>query len=348
MRNALLLLAFALTFGALALLIGQAAPVGALGAPSDNATTPNVPAGDQTHDEITPPVEYVLVESTSQTETTPPNIIADFITTSGQKELTVTGDENWYLDLDINAPGWIYIYEYFPAGQASPGQWLAYKWQLPESGLWQLGPFTPTANEPEGRHVYRLWFYSDGQWAAGSPETPQSHLIYWTYSKGEPAEPIPPSSPTTPASEAGFPTRVYEFFSQPVVLGACLLVIVTGLVLLVIYTWRRRSQYKVSSVDKVMPADLSAASEAAARAKLVLPNGIDIRLSGDSKVIGRSDLARALSLDDLGLISRRHFEIKLDDEQLYIEDLGGKGPVNLDDNDVIEPAGATSLKFHLL
>jgi pSer/pThr/pTyr-binding forkhead associated (FHA) protein len=100
---------------------------------------------------------------------------------------------------------------------------------------------------------------------------------------------------------------------------------------------------------------------AVARAKITSPNGIDIRLSGKGKVIGRGDLARALNLDDLGLISRRHFEIKLDDEQFYIEDLGsangthlngkdisGKGPVGLDDGDIIEPAGAVQLKFHLL
>jgi pSer/pThr/pTyr-binding forkhead associated (FHA) protein len=93
----------------------------------------------------------------------------------------------------------------------------------------------------------------------------------------------------------------------------------------------------------------------------VLPNGIDIQLSGNSKVIGRGDLARVLSLDELGLISRRHFEVKYDEEQFYVEDLcsangthlngkdiSGQGPVSLDDNDIIEPAGAVHLKFHLL
>ena len=78
-------------------------------------------------------------------------------------------------------------------------------------------------------------------------------------------------------------------------------------------------------------------------------------------MIGRGDLARALSLDDLVLISRRHFEVKLDDEQFYVEDLGsangthlngedisGKGPVSLNNDDIIELAGAISLKFHLL
>jgi len=362
MRNWLQLLAFVLIFGVLSSIVGHTSSVGALGAPSDNTTTPIAPAGDQSQDEIKPPVEYVLVGPTSQSDNTTPNFICSFIATSGQKKSVVNGDENWYLDIDINVPGWTYIFEYFPAGQASPGQWLAYKWQLPESGLWQLGPFTPSANEAEGQHIYRFWFYSDGQWAAGNPQTPNSKLIYWTYAKGKPAGPVTPPSTTAAEAKTGLSAKVYEFFSQPVVLGACLLVVVAGLVLLVIYFWRRRSQYKVSFADEAAPDEPSAASEsAAARAKLALPNGIDIRLSGESKVIGRSDLARALSLDDLGLVSRRHFAVKLDDEQFYIEDLGsdngtllngkdisGQGPVILDDDDIIQPAGAIPLKFHLL
>jgi len=364
MRNALLLLALALIFGALSALSLQTAPVGALGAPTDNTTVPNVPAGDQSQVEIIPPVEYVLLGPTSQSENTPPNFIAGFIAASEQEEFTVTANENWYLDLDINMPGWIYIYEYFPAGGDLQGQWLAYKWQLPESGLWRLGPFTSTNNEPEGQHIYRIWFYSDGQWAAGEPDTPQNNLVYWTYSKGKPAEPavepVPPPSPIAPAKEASFPATVFGFIPRPV-LGACLLVIILGLALLPIYLRRRRSRYTASWPGEAEPEELSAALPSAARAKLVLPNGMDIHLSDKVKVIGRGDLARALSLDDLGLISRRHFEVKLDDEQFYVEDLGsangthlngkdisGQGPVRLDDDDVIEPAGAVHLKFHLL
>jgi hypothetical protein len=368
MRNTLLFLTFALIFGALAALSVQTAHVGAMGAPTDNTTIPNVPAGDQSQDEIKPPVEYVLLGPTSQSENTPPNFIAGFVAALEQEEFRVTADENWYLDVDINTPGWIYIYEYFPVGGDFQGQWIAYKWQLLESGLWRLGPFTPTNNEPEGQHIYRIWFYSDGQWAAGDPDTPQNNLVYWTYSKGklaEPAaEPVPPPSPIAPAEETSFPAKVYKFITQPVVLvlGACLLVVIVGLSLLTIYVRRRRSQDRVSSPGEAEPEELSAAlPSVTAMAKIVLPNGIDIHLAGKGRVIGRGDLARALNLDDLGLISRRHFEVKLDDEQFYIEDLGsangthlngkdisGQGPVSLDDDDIIEPAGAVHLKFHLL
>jgi len=158
MKQGFLLFTLALLFGALSLVMGQTAPAVALGAPTDNTTVPNVPAGDQPQNEIKPPVEYVLLRPTSQTETTPPNFIAGLITASAEDRPTVTGDESWYLDVDINTPGWIYICEYFPSGQTLPGRWLAYKWHLPESGLWRFGPFAATDNELQGQHIYRLWF----------------------------------------------------------------------------------------------------------------------------------------------------------------------------------------------
>jgi hypothetical protein len=359
MRKALLLLTFTLLFGVFSMLSVQTAYVGALGAPTDNTTIPNVPAGDQSQVEIKPPVEYVLLGPTSQSDNTTPNFIAGFVTVPGQEASKVTANENWYLDLDINTTGWIYIYEYFPTGDDIQGQWIAYKWQLLESGLWRLGPFTPSNNEPEGQHIYRIWFYSDGQWAAGNQNNPQNNLVYWTYSKGKPAEPVPPSSPVAPA-KASFPATVLGIITRPVV-GASLLVVILALALLPVYLRRRRNQDRVSPPDGAETEELSITLPSAARAKIALPNGIDIQLSGKSRIIGRGDLARTLSLDDLGLISRRHFEVKLDGEQFYVKDLGsangtclngkdisGQGPVSLDDNDIIEPAGAVHLKFHLL
>jgi FHA domain len=358
MNNRLLFLAVALIFSALLLVAGQTAHVAALGA-SDNATVPGGPAGDQPQNEIKPPVEYALIGPSSQSEDAPPSTFVSFVGTSGQEKLTVNGDENWYLDLDINRPGWIYLYEYFPAGQPSPGQWLAYKFPLSESGLWRFGPFTPAYDEAEGQHVYRLWFYSNGQWAAGSSDAAPTSLIYWTYTKALPSETVTP--PPAPA-ETGLASKVYELFTRPLVLVACLMAVVVALTVLVIYLWRRRGRDALS-----LPGNPSAAGTAeplptvSATAKIVLPNGADINIYDDSKVIGRAELARALGLDDLGLISRRHFEVKSDDTSFYIEDLGsangtrlnnrdisGKGPVKLDDGDIIKPAGAVSLKFHIL
>jgi hypothetical protein len=355
MRKALLLLALALICSLFSMLSVRTAYVGALGAPTDNTTIPNVPAGDQSQVEIKPPVEYVLLGPTSQSDNTTPNFVAGFVAAPGQDTSTVTANETWYLDLDINMPGWIYIYEYFPASADVQGQWIAYKWQLLESGLWQLGPFAPANNEPVGQHIYRIWFYSDGQWAAEN----QNNLVYWTYSTGKPFEPIPLPSPVAPA-KASFPATVLGIITRPVV-GASLLVVILALVLLPFYIRRWKNRDGASSTASIETEEPSAALPAAARAKIALPNGIDIQLSGKGKVIGRGDLARALDLNDLGLISKRHFEVKLDDEQFYIEDLGSangtrlngkdisdKVPVNLDDGDIIEPAGSVQLKFHRL
>jgi len=40
---------------------------------------------------------------------------------------------------------------------------------------------------------------------------------------------------------------------------------------------------------------------AATSARIKIPNGLEIRFTGNSKIIGRGDLARALGLDELGL-----------------------------------------------
>ena len=355
MKNKLFLLAFVLIFSALAALILPAVPVAALGAPSDNTTVPNSPAGEQPQNEIEPSVEYVLLRNTAQAEPPPTGIIITFIPAAGQKEPAVTGNEQWYLDLDVNAPGWAYIYEYFPQDDGQPGQWLAYKWQLPESGLWRLGPFAPTDNEAEGRHAYRVWFYSDGQWVGGSE--PQNNLVQWTYSRTKPAE-SPPATPVTPVPEPVLAEKLYSFFTTPLVLGACLAAAVIGLALVLFFIWRRRNRLSIEEEGPLPPDNLVLAP---ARAKISLPDGNSIRLASEEQVIGRADLARVLSLDQLTLISRKHFQIKSNDEHFYLEDLGSangtilnhkeisrKGPVELSDGDLIEPAGTISLEFHIL
>ncbi len=343
-----------LTLGAVAALVFTTAPVGALGAPSDNTTVPGSPAKEQPQNEIKPPVEYVLLGQTSQSESEPPHLMARVITYSGGYEPIVFGSENWYLDLDINTPGWIYIYEQKP-GTQTPGHWLAYKWQLPESGLWRLGPFTSTDTETEGRRIYWLGFYGNDQWAAVNYST--SHTIYFTYSTTKPAE--PPATPPPAEEEPGFAVKLYEFFATPLVLGVCLVALVIGLALVLIFVWRRRS--RLSSGGETPAKSSDTVQLAPARAKIALPDGTTIRLPGDNRIIGRADLARVLGLDDLTLISRQHFQVKADDEHFYIEDLGsangtlvngqdikGKGPVGLADGDLIKPAGAVSLQFHVL
>jgi hypothetical protein len=345
--------------------------VTAMGAPTENYTITDLPNSSSGYSAIQPPVNFILEGPTSQTDNSSPVFIADFISASGNG--TVTGDENWYLDIDINGAGWLYIYEYYPPDNKQ-GKWVTYKWQLPQSGQWRLGPFSPMDNEAEGQHIYRIWFYNDGQWAAEKPGGSQDNLVYWTYATGAAAAQVP-SQPASMAHEEASPTdQLYNFFTNPLILllGGIILGIVIAVFSYRTYSKRRvRPAAEPKTVEPhgeeappVSPPDtisVAAVPQAASRARLSLPNGMEIQLAGASKIMGRGELARALALDDLGLISRKQFVINLDGDHFSIEDGGsangtllnsidikGKGPVDLNDGDIIEPAGAIKLKFHLL
>jgi hypothetical protein len=354
--------------GLLALAACFTAGVAAMGAPTENYTITDLPGSSSGYPPIQPSVNFILEGPTSQTDNTSPAFIADFVSPSGNG--TVTGNESWYLDIDINSAGWLYIYEYYPPNNTQ-GQWIAYKWQLPESGQWRLGPFSPSDNETEGQHIYRIWFYNDGQWATEEAGGPRDNLVYWTYVKSAAVSQVP-SQPTSTAQEEASPTdQLYNFFTNSLIflLGGLILGIVIAVFSYRIYR-RRRVQPVVEpkliepDVEELVSTPeipVTAAPQAAARAKLSMPNGMEIPLATVSKIIGRGELARALALDDLGLISRKHFVINLDGSQFSIEDnssangtllngidIKGKGPVDLNDEDNIEPAGAIKLKFHLL
>jgi hypothetical protein len=340
-----------------------------MGAPTENYTITDLPNSSSGYPAIKPPVNFLLQGPTSQTDNSSPVFIADFISPSGNG--MVTGNENWYLDIDINGAGWLYIYEYYPPNNKQ-GKWIAYKWQLPQSGQWSLGPFSPMDSEAEGQHIYRIWFYNNEQWAAEEPGGSRDNLVYWTYAKGATAIQVP-SQPAPTTEQAASPTdQLSNFITNPLVLLFGPSVIVIVVFLYRIYSRRRVKPVRepkpvephgeeasfISTPDKI---SVAAVPRAAARAKLSLPNGMEIQLAGASKIMGRGELARALELDDLGLISRKQFIINLDGDQFSIEDGGsangtllnsidikGKGPVDLNDGDTIEPAGAIKLEFLVL
>ncbi|MFA5078504.1 MAG: FHA domain-containing protein [Dehalococcoidia bacterium] len=337
--------------------------VNAMGAPTENFTIPD-PLEDAEHNEIKPPVNSILHSASSLPSGASPDLAAAIHGASAEGA-SITGDEQWYLDVDINMPGWLYIYEYFPIPGEDQGRWIAYKWQLDEPGLWRLGPFRPGENEPEGQHIYRLFFYGDGQWAAGISETQSGYLVYWKYVRGtqEPAQPA-----TTPSSGQPAPSdnSLLKFITNPLFLLIAPSAIVI-IVLLALYTRRRlrapdyarpvAQQPLVELLEKPGAAP-KAPAQGAARAVLELPSGLKIRLSDESEIIGRSRVARTLGLDELGLISKQHFKISFADGKAFIEDLdsangtavnassiAGSEPVELNDGDVIEMAGKASLKF---
>lgn len=87
-----------------------------------------------------------------------------FIDEAGQNR-TQFGDEPFYLVVQTNSPGSLYIAEYYTAESGRSPAWLVYRYYLSHAGAWTLGPFYPESSEPIGKHTWRLWLYSSGKWA---------------------------------------------------------------------------------------------------------------------------------------------------------------------------------------
>jgi len=420
-----------LSFAAVtAVIAGLPVLAGAVGAPADNYTIPDIPTDNTTPDEIKPAVNFLPEGPSSQGISAPPGVIAVLTSVPARDQNTITFNDTWYLDIDINAPGWLYIYEYYPKGSNPSGKWIAYKWRLKESGVWKLGPFSAADNEPEGQHIYRIWFYSGGQWASEDPQSQKNNVVTWTYSLDIPPLKIisfeinPPavkaeegtllfwdvqgassaeiSGIGTMAGSGGtlmikpaatttyvltirdasgktlsqsamvtvrpltFAEQAMKFLGNPVILimaAAAVAIIVLAFILL------RRKYATDGEAKETLPVPAPQLPEklekhqpqAAAKAVIQLPGGLEIRIACDTQVVGRADLARGLEIDKLGLISRQHFRITFKEEQFYIEDLGSasgtrlngtdireRGDVSLTDDDLIEPAGAIKLRFRVL
>jgi len=415
---------------ATALIAGLPVLAWAVGAPTDNYTIAGIPTDNTTPDEIKPAVNFLLEGPSSQGKSVLPVVKALFTSVPARDDNRITSVDTWYLDIDINAPGWLYIYEYYPKGSNPGGQWIAYKWRLKESGTWKLGPFSASAVEPEGQHIYRIWFYSGGQWAGEDPNAQKNTVITWTYSPDTPALKIvsfeinPPTvnaeegtllfwdvqgadsveisgvgalagpggtlmiKPTatttyvltirdsggkTLSQAATVTVRPLTFAAQamkllgnpltPIIAAAAVAIIVLAFVLL----RRRQAAQNEAKEPLSLPVPQSPEKKeasrhrVAAKAVLELPGGLEIRIAGDARSVGRADLARELEIDRLGRISRQHFRITFREEQFFIEDPGStggtllngteireRGEVSLKDDDLIEPAGAIKLRFRVL
>jgi hypothetical protein len=75
--------------------------------------------------------------------------------------------------MQVNMPGRFYLYEYYPPGNVPQGHWLIYRSRIANGGTWTIGPFYAEALEPEGQHVWRMWFWGGGSWA--------EYLVRWNY-----------------------------------------------------------------------------------------------------------------------------------------------------------------------
>lgn len=360
----LLIFALAVLFASLSAVALAHVCAYAMGAPTDNFTIPD-PMDDTQHPDIKPPVNFILHSATALPSGESPDLVATIHGSSAEDGASFTGDEQWYLDVDINMPGWLYIYEYYPSDTYDQGRWITYKWQLKEQGRWRLGLFRPGEDELEGQHIYRLFFYGNGQWAADSSEAQRSHLVYWNYIRGL-QEPAQPATPSTPEQPVPADNNLLKLMTNPLFL----LIAPSALVIIVLLAlYARRRMRERSNVQHTAQQPLVELLEqpgitpksplhGAAMALLELPNGLNIRLVEESEIIGRAQVARSLGLDELGMISKQHFKISFTDGKATIEDMGSAngtavnsidirdtGPMELKDGDVIEMAGKTSLKF---
>jgi hypothetical protein len=89
---------------------------------------------------------------------------AYFIDESGQIRTRFSG-EPFYMVVETNSPGFLYIAEYCAPECGRSPEWLMYRYSLGHAGSWTLGPFYPESSEPAGRHTWRLWLFSSGKWA---------------------------------------------------------------------------------------------------------------------------------------------------------------------------------------
>ena len=196
---------------ATAIITGSPILAAAVGAPADNITItiPEVPTDNTTPNEIKPAVNFLPEGPSSQDPNAAPGVITVFTSVPERNNNQITAGDTWFLDVDINAPGWLYICEYYPKGSDPGYRWLAYKWRLNESGVWKLGPFSAADNEPEGQHFYRISFYSGGQWAGGDPQSQNNNIIAWTYSRNDPALKIISFEINPPAVDAGESTLLF-------------------------------------------------------------------------------------------------------------------------------------------
>jgi len=113
----------------------------------------------------------------------------------------------------------------------------------------------------------------------------------------------------------------------------------------------------VDKPAKLLPATAVCST---ATAKLVLPDGNEIRIDDAVKPIGRNDFDKIVPQENLKYISRQHLLILSNMGRYFIEDLNsvnstkangvdirGKGRQELKDGDRIEIADMVALTFHV-
>jgi len=109
------------------------------------------------HLQITPPPSGLLSAGSI--------ISAQLVNNQGRSFAGLYRNESCYLVTSVSSPGYFYLWEYYPAGTASPGHWLCYRGQCPHAGVWQIGPFAAEISDPPGLYIWKMWFLSGTSWS---------------------------------------------------------------------------------------------------------------------------------------------------------------------------------------
>lgn len=349
------ILPFVLAFSCY-LVMNQPAAVYAIGAPSDNQTADELFLDDTRYDEIKPKVNTVLYAESTQQNGGLPSVFA-WMTVNSIDSKVFAPDTTWYLDIDVNLPGWLYIYERMPEQPDPNGEWIAYKWQIPESGIWRLGPFTANDNRTMGRYIYQIWFYGNGLWPLDQGNPARPLIIERTTDK--PDQTLPPAAPKAPVQD-----DEQRQLSTINIIALILIIAAAGILTALCIKLLKAKEYGTIKEDTIVGVvtvpDLvcSRVSPPAATLRIeTIECAADIAI-GENVIIGRRDIARFLDPDKLSCISKEHIQITLKDDAFYIEDLRsvngtklngedirGLGRIILDDKSIIDIADTVKLLF---
>ena len=101
---------------------------------------------------------------------------AYLVTSYGQTLYNLYRNDQLYLVVSFNGPGYFYLWEYYPPGSTPYGHWLCYRWYRPYAGVWRIGPFSAESWDPDGIYVWKMWYNSGFSWS--------TRTLSFNYSRG--------------------------------------------------------------------------------------------------------------------------------------------------------------------
>ena len=299
-----------------------------------------------------------------------------FLSKNGQRlevsagsKLTI--DDEVALVIQVNAGGRLYLCSYPPSNppeSALQGMWLIFnEVNLIKAGTYQTTTFKKLSDS-SGRQTYRLWFYDNStSWShrrialnlriETRAEPPK--IQFPTNASPEEVKQLSSSPPTQPASDNRTTPPVSAIVPPAIAPGLPLHVLASTAGAVVVIAGAIAGFLIVRRKRALLPPPIITTT--GKRAKLLLPNNIEITIEAGEKWLGRIDFARVLSPPELGYISRQHFLISYENDRFYIEDshsengtrvngmeIRGQGKQELRDDDSITVADGITMTFRIM